>query len=208
MTITRRELAKGTAWAAPVILATAAAPAAAASPCASYRSGQPLPASAFIPTYINIVADIDGIGFDRKLTIHFGFKVSDQAKACGVQSGSIQSYNNGGTSRIKINDTKNSKFDMTNGLSVPASGSVGVVDTSCEGGLRGTEACGTSGASLYEVQNSSGTKSFWFTRISLYRSITVAGYGTSPVYLNAQMPTTGRVPYTGFNFSSAAVPTF
>ena len=32
MTITRRELAKGTAWAAPVILATAAAPAVAASP--------------------------------------------------------------------------------------------------------------------------------------------------------------------------------
>lgn len=208
MTITRRELAKGTAWAAPVILTTTAAPAMAASPCAAYRTGQPLPASAFTTTYINITADLDGIGFDRKLGIDFGFKISDEARACGVTSGSINSYNSSGTSRIEINDPKNTKFDLTNGLSVPANGSVGVVDTSCGGGLNNTQACGTSGGSPYRVNGSSGTRSYWFTRISLYRSVTVAGYGTSIIYLNASMPTSGSPTYYGFAFSTSSAPTF
>ncbi|MEX5275205.1 hypothetical protein RF638_14840 [Kocuria sp. CPCC 205235] len=55
MTISRRTLAKGTVWAAPVVMVSAAAPAIAASPqCQRFVSGQPLPAAAFEVTYINI----------------------------------------------------------------------------------------------------------------------------------------------------------
>lgn len=64
MTITRRQLAHGTLWSAPVILASAAAPAMAVSPCALYTPGRALPASTFTLTYMYVNIESRGLVLD------------------------------------------------------------------------------------------------------------------------------------------------
>ena len=116
--------------------------------------------------------------------------------AGGVIVGVVSSTSNGGTSRIALNNGKT--YNATNGLAVPANGSVGRTDGTCRLGLDRTEACGTTGQSPYSVAGSTGASSTAVTAISLYRSITVSGYGTTVVYLNA----TG----VGTNLSVSAAP--
>lgn len=206
MTITRRELAKGTAWAAPVILATAAAPAMAASPCAAYRAGQPLPASAFTVTYLADTAETLGRLASKAVAMEFGFRLSDEARACGVNSGSIQSTNSGGTSYFRLSN--NLVYSATNSASVPANGTVGVVDSSCRSGVNRTSACGTTGVSPYGLSSATSTSSYHVTGVSLYRSITVSGYGTSIVYLNASSFTSAPTEWVGSGFSTSSTPLF
>lgn len=204
MTITRRELAKGTAWAAPVILATAAAPAMAASPCSAYRPGQPLPPSAFTITYLYLTNERFGDLASKQVYLHFGFKVSNEARSCGVAAGGISSYNNGGLSRATL--TNGVSYNMSNGGSVPANGSVGVVDTNCDKGANATEACGTTGLSAYNVDGSAGTSAYAVRHVSIYRRIDIANYGPTVVYLNATIPTAGPFNHVGTNFSVSSRP--
>lgn len=196
MEISRRSVATGLAWAVPAVAASTAAPAMAASSCAGYTAGKPLPASAFTLTYLRITNETLGRLSNKQVALDFDFRLSDEAAACGVRTGSVSSTNNGGTSRIALNNGKT--YNATNGLAVPANGSVGRTDGTCRLGLDRTEACGTTGQSPYSVAGSTGASSTAVTAISLYRSITVSGYGTTVVYLNA----TG----VGTNLSVSAAP--
>lgn len=208
-TVSRRTLAKGAAWAAPVILATSTAPVVAASPCGSYKKGQPLPASAFSVTYLNVISE--GLGdaiSGKQVGLIFGFRVSGEAKRCGVISGTISSANNSGLSRGQINDPTGTIYNMTNDTSISAGGSVGVANGSCQSGFNGTEACGDARFSRYDLTDSQNTKRYQVSRISLYRSVTVSGYGTSTIYLNATIPTSGSFPHVGTNFSVTSRPAF
>ncbi|MGW9804220.1 hypothetical protein ACUW6W_002336 [Micrococcus sp. 093350064-1] len=196
MEISRRSVATGLAWAVPAVAASTAAPAMAASSCAGYTAGKPLPASAFTLTYLRITNETLGRLSNKQVALDFDFRLSDEAAACGVRTGSVSSTSNGGTSRIALNNGKT--YNATNGLAVPANGSVGRTDGTCRLGLDRTEACGTTGQSPYSVAGSTGASSTAVTAISLYRSITVSGYGTTVVYLN----TTG----VGTNLSVSAAP--
>ena len=207
MTISRRTLAKGTVWAAPVVLASAAAPAIAASPnCGRFVSGQPLPADAFEVTYINVTSETLGGIANKQVFLDFGFKISADAAACGVTSGSISSSNSGGTSRFRLSN--GNTYNGTNGTAVPADGTVGRTDGTCQGGLNGTQACGTTFASPYRVVDSTGTSNTHVTGVSLYRSVTVQGYGTSVIYLNATTFPSSGSPKRGSNFSVTSAPLF
>lgn len=207
MTISRRTLAKGTVWAAPVVLASAAAPAIAASPnCGRLVRGRPLPASAFEVTYINVTDETLGGIANKQVFLDFGFKISADATACGVTSGSISSSNSGGTSRFRLSN--GNTYNGTNGTSVAANGTVGRIDGTCQGGLNGTQACGTTGLSPYALQNSTGTSTSRVAGVSLYRSVTVQGYGTSVIYLNATaFPSSGSTR-RGSGFSVTSAPLF
>lgn len=208
MTISRRTLAKGTVWAAPVVMVSAAAPAIAASPqCQRFVSGQPLPAAAFEVTYINITNETLGdLVSNKRVYLDFGFKISADAAACGVTSGSINSGNGGGTSRFRLSN--GNTYDVTNGTAVAANGTVGRTDGTCQGGLNGTQACGTTFASPYNVLDSKSTSSSRVTAVSLYRTVTVQGYGTSVIYLNATaFPSSGSAR-RGSGFSVTSAPLF
>lgn len=174
-------MAKGAAWAVPAIVTAESAPAVAASSCATFVKGQPLPAAAFTATYIIDRNETLGRLANKQVAIDFGFRVTDAARACGV-SGSITSVDGGGTSRFKLSN--GTTYDGTNGLRVPANGTVGTTDTGCQAGLGQTEACGTTGQSPYGLAGSSSTSSYHVVASSIVRSITIPGYGTSVVYLN------------------------
>ena len=146
--------------------------------------------------YLRITNETLGRLSNKQVALDFDFRLSDEAAACGVRTGSVSSTSNGGTSRIALNNGKT--YNATNGLAVPANGSVGRTDGTCRLGLDRTEACGTTGQSPYSVAGSTGASSTAVTAISLYRSITVSGYGTTVVYLNA----TG----VGTNLSVSAAP--
>ncbi|WP_147406065.1 hypothetical protein [Kocuria tytonis] len=199
MTVTRRELAKGTMWATPVILATAAAPAMAASPCAAYRPNQPLPPSAFTVTYLNVENETLGGLASKQLKLVFGFKISAEAKACGVTSGNIYSSNPVELSRVSMTNGKS--YNLSNGQRIPANGTVGTVDTSCQSGLNGTEACGTSFVSAYNVGGSSGTSGDSVNRVSLFREVDVSGFPPTRIFLNATIDYANGWPHRGGNFS-------
>ena len=147
MEISRRSVATGLAWAVPAVAASTAAPAMAASSCAGYTAGKPLPASAFTLTYLRITNETLGRLSNKQVALDFDFRLSDEAAACGVRTGSVSSTSNGGTSRIALNNGKT--YNATNGLAVPANGSVGRTDGTCRLGLDRTEACGTTGQSPY-----------------------------------------------------------
>lgn len=179
----------------------------AASPCGVYKSGQALPASAFTVTYLRVTNETLGNAISSKqVALDFGFRISDEAKSCGVTNESISSSNSGGISRAYL--TNGTTYTMTNGGSVPANGSAGTVDTSCQGGLGGTQACGTSGLSAYSVNDSQNTRNYSVSQVSVYRSITVSGYGTSIVYFNASIPTSGSFPHWGTSLSATSQPAF
>lgn len=99
MTITRRQLAHGTLWSAPVILASAAAPVMAVSPCALYKPGGTLPASAFTLMYMSLNLEYRGLVFDKHIALKFGFRISDEARACGVRNTLFTSGSGSGVSR-------------------------------------------------------------------------------------------------------------
>lgn len=199
MTVSRRTLAKGAAWAAPVIAASTLAPAMAASPCASYKRGQPLPASAFTVTYLNVEDETLGGAASKQLKIVFGFKLSTVAKSCGVVSGTISSSNPQELSRASLTNGKS--YNLSNGQTIPANGTVGTIDTSCQSGLRGTEACGTSFVSAYNVDGSSYTRSYSVNKLSLYRVVTVTGFAPTSIFLNATIDYENGWPHTGNGFS-------
>lgn len=207
MTISRRTLAKGTVWAAPVVMVSAAAPAIAASPnCGRFIKGRPLPASAFEVTYINVTDETLGGIANKQVFLDFGFKISADAAACGVTSGSISSSNSGGTSRFRLSN--GNTYNGTNGTAVAANGTVGRTDGTCQGGLNGTQACGTTFASPYRVVDSTGTSRTHVAGVSLYRSVTVQGHGTSVIYLNATTFPSSGSPKRGSNFSVTSTPLF
>lgn len=174
--ISRRAVAAGLAWAVPSLAVAAAAPAMAASPCAGVVRGQPLPASAFQVTYIAVTNETLGGVADKQVAVDFGLKVN-----CGV-TGAIRSTDGNLTSRFTLSN--GTKYSGTNGGSVPANGSAGVIDTSCRSGLNGTQACGTTGQSPYDLAGSKKMSGSHVTAVSIARTITVAGYGTTVLYLN------------------------
>ena len=187
-------------------MAAAPAPALAASSCASYRPGRPLPASAFTATYVVVRNETLGLLVtDKLVAMDFGFRISDEAKVCGVASGSITSSDSSGVSRATLSNGRS--YAMTNGGGVPANGTVGSVDRTCRGGLAGTQACATSGVSAYNVRDSQRTSSESVTGVSVYRSVAVSGYGTTAVYLNASFATT-ELPRSGTALSVTAAPIF
>lgn len=200
--VSRRTLAKGAAWAAPVIAVSTLAPAIAASPCAAYRGGQTLPASAFTVTYLYVTRESLGGVASKQVYLNFGFKTSAEARACGVTSGSLYSNNAENKSRVSLTNGKS--YNLSNGGNVPANGSAGTVDTFCDAGLNGTEACGTTGLSRYNVDGSAGTSSYSVNRISLYRRVTLDGFSPTIIYLNATIAADGK----GSNFSVTSAPLF
>ena len=207
MPLSRRTLAKGTVWAAPIILASAAAPAIAASPnCGRFQRGRPLPASAFTVTYIHITGEIQGNRLDKLVYLDFGFKISADAAACGVTSGTITSTNTGGTSRFRL--TNGRTYSATSTGSIPANGDVGDTDGSCQGGLDGTQACGFTGVLPYNLADSTSTNDYVVASASIYRSVTVQGYGTSVIYLNATAFPSSGSRRRGSNFSVTSTPLF
>lgn len=199
MTVSRRTLAKGAAWATPVIAVSTLAPAMAASPCAVYKSGQPLPASAFTVTYLNVENETLGGLTSKQLKLVFGFKISAEAKSCGVTSGSIYSSNPVELSRVSMTNGKS--YNLSNGQRIPANGTVGRVDTSCQSGVNNTEACGTSFVSAYNADGSSGTSGDSVNRVSLFREVNVSGFAPTRVFLNATIDYENGWPHKGSNFS-------
>ena len=202
--VSRRTLAKGAAWAVPVIAAASTAPAMAASPCAVYRPNQPLPTSAFTVTYLNVVNETLGGLASKQLEVAFGFKLSAEAKSCGVTSGSIFSSNPVELSRVALTNGKS--YDLSNGVRINSVGTVGIVDTNCQSGLSGTESCGSSRLSAYNVVGSSGTSGYSVNQISLFREVTVSGFSPTRIFLNATMDYTIKPPQgRGFSVTSAAL---
>ena len=82
-------------WAVPAVAASTAAPAMAASSCAGYSAGKPLPASAFTLTYLRITNETLGRLSNKQVALDFDFRLSDEAAACGVRTGSASSTSNG-----------------------------------------------------------------------------------------------------------------
>lgn len=190
--LSRRSLAKGAAWAAPVVVAASTVPAFAASRCSDIHSGQPLPASAFQATYLVVNRETLGTFASKQVDLTFGFRVSATAAGC-LETGSHSISATAGGSSVHSFTLSNGKtYPGSNGGSVPANGSVGSPDSSCQSGLAGTEACGTSGISAYNVDGSSGTSSYTVTAVKLRVVATVSGYGTTTFYINASgIPATG-----------------
>lgn len=180
--LNRRTLAKGVAWSIPAISVAAPAPAMAASSCASIVKGQSLPTTAFMATYVQDANETLGGAASKQLQLDFGFRVTAAAASCGASGAAITSSNNSGTSYARLSN--GTTYTVTNGGKVPANGSVGTTDTSCQNVAGGTEACGTSGLSAYSVNNSSKTSGYYVTDLSIYRSVEVTGFGTTILYLN------------------------
>lgn len=174
--------------------------------CQRFVRGQPLPAAAFEVTYINVTSEVQGGVLNRLVYLDFGFKISADAAACGVTSGSIGSNNSGGTSRFRLSN--GNTYNGTNGSRVPANGTVGRTDGTCQSGLNGTQVCGTTGLSPYDLAGSTRTSSTHVTGVSLYRSVTVQGYGTSVIYLNATTFPSSGSPKRGSGFSVTSTPLF
>lgn len=190
----RRAVARGIAWVVPAVTVSAAAPALALSPsdCArmGIRAGSPLPASAFAATYLIVTRERDGGLLAKKVSLNFGFRVTQAAADCiGAQSSIDASSSKSGHSFTLSNGTT---YSGTNGIALPANGSVGVVDTSCESGLGGTEACGTTFASDFNVTGSTSTNSYLVTGVRLRIDAAVNGYGTTSFFISASdIPSTG-----------------
>lgn len=195
--LNRRALAKGVAWSIPSISVAAPAPAVAASPCADIVKGQPLPATAFTATYVQDANEtLGGSLASKQLQLDFGFRVTAAAALCGASGAAITSSNNSGTSYARLSNGKT--YTVTNGGNVTANGSVGATDTSCQNVADGTQACGSSGVSSYSVNYSSGTSGYYVTDVSIYRSVEVAGFGTTILYLNGS-------GFTGVGSSATAL---
>lgn len=194
--ISRRKLAAGAAWAAPAVVASSYVPAMAWSICGDIKSNVPLPAAAFRLNYLAVTNQTFGTISNKDLSIIAGVSLNSDYLPCV-----------GSAALTLANSTTNSSVTMTNGKTYVAtpgnegsgSGTTGVRNSGCSGGDNLAQACIT--AISVTMLNSVGSDSSNPRTLSFAQKITVAGFGTTSVFLNASSFSLSGTTWNGSGLS-------
>lgn len=194
--ISRRKLAAGAAWAAPAVVAASSVPAMAWSICGDIKSNVPLPAAAFRLNYLAVTNQTFGGAASKALSIIAGVSLNPAYLPC-VGSAALTLANSSTNSSITL--TNGNTYVVTSGNEGSGSGTTGVRNPDCSGGDNLAQACIT--AVSVSVLNSTGTSSYNPRTLSFAQKITVAGFGTTSVFLNASSFSLSGTTWNGSGLS-------